>query len=292
MEIKKFLKKELKEAAVSQVDIERSPSTTTIIIYSAKPGVIIGRGGQGIEELKKKGRRECLKNTKATLNIRLITNLSEDVPSPAEDYYQYIEITPVGITDSDITSVQFEFSVNKSWLANGNYDEKTVKLNRYLGNSFYELQTDLISDKGKEISYKSISTGFSYYIITAEEKSVQTIEPDIGSSSEITSSQTNASSGDLAGMAIKWADNQETSEQSEMQSPENTNPIETLKSGISKYRVYLIIVAGIVVVILITQFIKITMVRKDLKKPVKKRNAKHRQKNQEADNLPVDNEQK
>jgi len=71
MEIKKFLKKELKEAAVSQVDIERSPSTTTIIIYSAKPGVIIGRGGQGIEELKKKVRRECLKNTKATLNINI-----------------------------------------------------------------------------------------------------------------------------------------------------------------------------------------------------------------------------
>src|SRR3989344_7850911 len=71
MVIKKFLKKELKDAAVSQVDIERSPSTTTVIIHSAKPGVIIGRGGQGIEELKKKVKRQCLDNTKATLNINI-----------------------------------------------------------------------------------------------------------------------------------------------------------------------------------------------------------------------------
>ena len=52
--IKRFLERELKEAAVAQIDIERSATNITVIIHSAKPGIIIGRGGQGIEELKKK----------------------------------------------------------------------------------------------------------------------------------------------------------------------------------------------------------------------------------------------
>jgi len=52
--IKRFLERELKEAAVAQIDVERSATNITIIIHSAKPGIIIGRGGQGIEELKKK----------------------------------------------------------------------------------------------------------------------------------------------------------------------------------------------------------------------------------------------
>lgn len=73
--IRKFIKKELKEAAVALVEIERSATVTTIIIYSAKPGVIIGRGGQGIEELKKKIKTKFL-DPKSSLNINIkeVTN--------------------------------------------------------------------------------------------------------------------------------------------------------------------------------------------------------------------------
>ena len=68
--IKKFLRKELKEAAVANIEMERSPAVTTIIIHSAKPGVIIGRGGQGIEELKKKVKTKFLA-AKISLNINI-----------------------------------------------------------------------------------------------------------------------------------------------------------------------------------------------------------------------------
>lgn len=43
----------LKRAGMDRVDIERSHSMVTVIIHSARPGMIIGRGGAGIEELKK-----------------------------------------------------------------------------------------------------------------------------------------------------------------------------------------------------------------------------------------------
>jgi small subunit ribosomal protein S3 len=41
-----------KRAGVSRVDIERSPSLLTVTIHTSKPGVVIGRGGSGAEELK------------------------------------------------------------------------------------------------------------------------------------------------------------------------------------------------------------------------------------------------
>lgn len=54
VKIRSFLLKELKEAFVNHVEIERTRQSLTITIYAAKPGFIIGRAGAGIEELKKK----------------------------------------------------------------------------------------------------------------------------------------------------------------------------------------------------------------------------------------------
>ncbi len=51
--IRDFFKGQLKEAAVTNVLIERSRGALTITIATAKPGVVIGRGGVGIEDLKK-----------------------------------------------------------------------------------------------------------------------------------------------------------------------------------------------------------------------------------------------
>ncbi len=52
----------LKDAGVDSVKIERGVNRINIEILSAKPGVIIGRGGNGIEELKKRIHNEYLKN--------------------------------------------------------------------------------------------------------------------------------------------------------------------------------------------------------------------------------------
>lgn len=76
--IKKFLKKELKEAAIAKIEIERSPASVTVIIHSGKPGVIIGRGGQGIEDLKKKVKAQFLdKKTNLNINIQEVADQSQ-----------------------------------------------------------------------------------------------------------------------------------------------------------------------------------------------------------------------
>ena len=58
VKIRAFLKHKLREAAVDKVKIDRTRQLVTVTIFTAKPGVIIGRQGSGVEELKK-----LLKNT-------------------------------------------------------------------------------------------------------------------------------------------------------------------------------------------------------------------------------------
>ena len=50
--IRKFVKKKLYAAGVADVLIARKAQNTTITVVTAKPGIVVGRGGQGIEELK------------------------------------------------------------------------------------------------------------------------------------------------------------------------------------------------------------------------------------------------
>ncbi|MBE6138672.1 MAG: 30S ribosomal protein S3 [Firmicutes bacterium] len=53
VKIRRFLTKKLKDAAVSCIIIERTNKKTDVIIHTAKPGVVIGHGGDEIEKLKK-----------------------------------------------------------------------------------------------------------------------------------------------------------------------------------------------------------------------------------------------
>lgn len=50
--IRKYLKKKLYSAGVSKIEIERASDRLKVIIFTAKPGVVIGKGGSEIEKLK------------------------------------------------------------------------------------------------------------------------------------------------------------------------------------------------------------------------------------------------
>lgn len=53
LRIRKFLKEKFEQAGVKSIDIERSVNEVNIIIKVAKPGLVIGRGGAGVEEVEK-----------------------------------------------------------------------------------------------------------------------------------------------------------------------------------------------------------------------------------------------
>lgn len=71
--IRELLAKKLKEAGIDAVSIERNPKEVTITILAAKPGAVIGRGGTGLEDIRKIIERKILKfKTKAKLNIQAV----------------------------------------------------------------------------------------------------------------------------------------------------------------------------------------------------------------------------
>lgn len=60
--VKDFLKKKLAEASVANIGIEHSANKLNIIIETARPGIIIGRGGEGVETLKKEIEKKIKNN--------------------------------------------------------------------------------------------------------------------------------------------------------------------------------------------------------------------------------------
>lgn len=75
--IKKYLRTKYREAGIAKVEIERSGNTVTLIVHTGKPGVLIGRGGAGIEELKRYLLQTHFAGSKKTtlnLNIQEVAN--------------------------------------------------------------------------------------------------------------------------------------------------------------------------------------------------------------------------
>lgn len=69
--IRKFLKTKLRDSGVSRIEIRRSREHITIVIRTSKPGVIIGRGGAGIEELKQQLKRRFFGSQKINVTIEI-----------------------------------------------------------------------------------------------------------------------------------------------------------------------------------------------------------------------------
>lgn len=88
--IRKFLKKRLYSANVSKVEIERaSGDSARVIIYTAKPGYVIGKGGAEIEKLRKEVQK--LTSKKILIDIKEIKRPDKDAQLVAESIAQSLE---------------------------------------------------------------------------------------------------------------------------------------------------------------------------------------------------------
>ncbi|MGH7589075.1 MAG: 30S ribosomal protein S3 [Gemmatimonadota bacterium] len=74
--IRRYLKNRLSHAAISRVEIERTPQRITVIVYTARPGVVIGRKGSEVDKL----RDELARLTDADVSIKV-----EEVKRPELD---------------------------------------------------------------------------------------------------------------------------------------------------------------------------------------------------------------
>ena len=87
--IRKHLKAKLKNTGVAKIEIERTSDRVKVVIYSAKPGLIIGRGGADIEATK----AELAKMTgkKVQVDIKEIKRPDRDAQLVAENIAQQLE---------------------------------------------------------------------------------------------------------------------------------------------------------------------------------------------------------
>ena len=89
IKIRDYLKKSLQTAGVPRVETERSKNRLKLTIHTAKPGMVIGRGGSGIEQIK-----EGLKNLtekRVDINIAEIKQPDLDATLVAENIAQQLE---------------------------------------------------------------------------------------------------------------------------------------------------------------------------------------------------------
>ena len=88
-DIRKYLKKKLYSAGVSKIEIERQSDRIKVILYTAKPGVVIGKGGAEIEVTKKELSK--LTDKKVMVDIKEIKRPDRDAQLVAENIAQQLE---------------------------------------------------------------------------------------------------------------------------------------------------------------------------------------------------------
>jgi len=90
IKIRTFLVKELKDASVSKIEIERKADKIDLFIHTAKPGIVIGKGGEGIEALKNKLVRN-FKGKKIQINVVEVKNPDVDAQLLAYSIAEQLE---------------------------------------------------------------------------------------------------------------------------------------------------------------------------------------------------------
>ena len=88
-EIRTFLKKRLFSAGVTKIEIERASDRVKIIIHTAKPGVVIGKGGAEIEKLK--AELQKLVSKKLIVDIKEVKRPDRDAQLVAENIAAQLE---------------------------------------------------------------------------------------------------------------------------------------------------------------------------------------------------------
>lgn len=88
--LRAFINKRLSNAGISQVEIERAAKRVKINIHTAKPGIVIGRGGSGIEALKKE-MLPLVGNKTLILNIVEVRYVDGDAQLMAENIAAQLE---------------------------------------------------------------------------------------------------------------------------------------------------------------------------------------------------------
>ena len=87
--IRSAITKNFQDAAIARVEIERNSQDLTVSIHTARPGVVIGKGGQRVEDLK--GLLEKVSGQKPKINVQEVRQPELEAPLVARSIAEQIE---------------------------------------------------------------------------------------------------------------------------------------------------------------------------------------------------------
>jgi small subunit ribosomal protein S3 len=93
VEVRDFVSKKWKSASIAEVSLERSANTIKVIIKTSRPGVLIGRGGTGIEDISKAIKKNFFAGKKVDLKIEIqeVKNFEENAMLVAQNVAEQLE---------------------------------------------------------------------------------------------------------------------------------------------------------------------------------------------------------
>jgi small subunit ribosomal protein S3 len=89
IKLKKFIKQKLNHAGISGIEIERAANKAKINVYTARPGIVIGKRGAGVEQLKKE--IQALTDNEVYLNIQEVRKAEVNAQLVAENIATQLE---------------------------------------------------------------------------------------------------------------------------------------------------------------------------------------------------------
>lgn len=82
--VRKFIKKKYYDTAISKIVLERAADKLVVAIYTARPAVLIGKAGAGVEEIKKEVEKLVSGDKKVSINIMEVKHPDADAQLVAE----------------------------------------------------------------------------------------------------------------------------------------------------------------------------------------------------------------
>lgn len=116
IKLRKHIKDTMGHAGISRVEIERGPKKCTINVYTARPGIIIGKKGQGAEQLKNEVQE--FTESKVYLNIHEVRKAETDAQLVAEN-----------VATQLVRRVSFRRAMKKSVQTAMKFGAKGIRLN-------------------------------------------------------------------------------------------------------------------------------------------------------------------
>ena len=89
LDVREYIEKNLKDASISKVEIERAANRVNITLHTGKPGMVIGKGGSEIDKLR--AALTALTNKKVHINVMEVKKVDMDAKLVAENIARQLE---------------------------------------------------------------------------------------------------------------------------------------------------------------------------------------------------------